>query len=254
MALDATSRGTARVTAVAVALTVAAVVGVGAAGQRRLPPVRRAVRNRPADAERAPAPGWAIGLALCLVIVAATVVGGPLLPAVVVAVAGAARTGRAAGRARRRRRAAERALPDTVDLLVHTVQAGLTPRHGIQYLATHGPIATRPAFAEVVLRTERGSTLADSLTALTDRLGPAAGPVADAIAASERFGLPLAPVLDELARDARDARRRHDEADARRLPVRLAFPLVACTLPSFVLLAVAPAVIAALSSLGTSTW
>ena len=41
-------------------------------------------------------------------------------------------------------------------------------------------------------------------------------------------------------------------ASARRLPVRLTFPLVTCTLPSFVLLAIAPAVIGALSTLRAS--
>jgi tight adherence protein C len=59
-------------------------------------------------------------------------------------------------------------------------------------------------------------------------------------------------MLDQLSTEARAARRRLDEADARKLPVRLSFPLVVCTLPSFILLAIAPAVIAALSSLGSS--
>ena len=40
---------------------------------------------------------------------------------------------------------------------------------------------------------------------------------------------------------------------ARRLPVRLSFPLVVCTLPSFVLLAIAPAVLGALSTLQGTT-
>ena len=47
----------------------------------------------------------------------------------------------------------------------------------------------------------------------------------------------------------RAARRRLGEAAARRLPVRLTFPLVTCTLPAFVLLAIAPAVLGALSTL-----
>ena len=74
------------------------------------------------------------------------------------------------------------------------------------------------------------------------------------IATSDRYGLPLGPVLDQLTTEARDSRRRLDQAAARKLPVRLSFPLVACTLPSFVLLAIVPAVIAALSSLGGSAW
>ena len=69
------------------------------------------------------------------------------------------------------------------------------------------------------------------------------------IATADRDGLPLAPALDRLAADARTTRRRLGEAAARRLPVRLIFPLVTCTLPSFVLLAIAPAVLGALSTL-----
>jgi tight adherence protein C len=61
-------------------------------------------------------------------------------------------------------------------------------------------------------------------------------------------------VLDQLTIEIRAARRRLDQAAARKLPVRLSFPLVTCTLPSFVLLAIAPAVIAALSSLGGTAW
>ena len=69
------------------------------------------------------------------------------------------------------------------------------------------------------------------------------------MAGADRDGLPLGPVLDRLADEARAARRRLGEAEARRLPVRLTFPLVTCTLPSFVLLAIAPAVLGALSTL-----
>ena len=74
-------------------------------------------------------------------------------------------------------------------------------------------------------------------------------PIADGIAAAERYGLPLAPVLDSLSEQAHAARRRLAEAEARRLPVRLSFPLVVCTLPSFALLAVVPAVLGTISSL-----
>ena len=69
-----------------------------------------------------------------------------------------------------------------------------------------------------------------------------------ALGTAVRDGLPLAPVLDRLTDEANAERRRAGEAAARRLPVRLSFPLVACTLPSFVLLAIAPAVLGALST------
>jgi tight adherence protein C len=153
---------------------------------------------------------------------------------------------------RRRRREAERALPDALDLLVLSIRAGLTPQQAIAELAVHAPESVREAFASIVHRIARGSSFADALTVLPETLGPRTVGLADVIATSDRYGLPLGPVLDQLTTEARDARRRLDQADARKLPVRLAFPLVVCTLPSFVLLAIAPAVIAALSSLGAS--
>ncbi len=158
-------------------------------------------------------------------------------------------------RAERRRRAAiERALPDAMDHLVSSVRAGLTPFQAVCDLAGSGEISIGDAFAEVVRRTERGQPFADALGALPERLGTQAGGLADLIATSDRHGLPLGPVLDQLTGEIRATRRRLDQAEARKLPVRLSFPLVTCTLPSFVLLAIAPAVIAALSSLGASAW
>ena len=156
--------------------------------------------------------------------------------------------------ARRQRAAIERALPDAMDLLVLGVRAGLTPFQAVCDLATSDVRAIGDAFGEVVRRTERGQPFADALSALPERLGVRAGGLTDVIATSDRHGLPLGPVLDQLTAEVRATRRRLDQADARKLPVRLSFPLVVCTLPSFVLLAIAPAVIAALSSLGGNAW
>ena len=62
---------------------------------------------------------------------------------------------------------------------------------------------------------------------------------------AERHGTPVAHTLEQLALDVRERRRRQAEAEARTLPIRMSFPLVACTLPSFVLVAIVPAVLAA---------
>lgn len=163
------------------------------------------------------------------------------------------RTANLLGR-RRDRRGIDRVWPDAIELLVHALEAGLTPRQAIEHLVVRAPEPVRPAFAAVVHRIERGQPFADALRALPDVLGTRAAAIADMIGTSDRYGLPLAPVLEQLARDARDARRRLDQAAARKLPVRLSFPLVTCTLPSFILLAIVPAVIAALSSLGAHAW
>jgi tight adherence protein C len=155
-----------------------------------------------------------------------------------------------------RRRTAQRlieaALPDAIEMLVLIVYAGLTPHQAIAALSLRAPRPTRFAFVEVQRRVDRGTALADALAALPELLGTQAVAVADTLAIAERHGNPIALTLEQLATDVRERRRRRAEAAARRLPVRMAFPLVTCTLPAFVLIAIVPAVLAALRSLGDS--
>jgi Flp pilus assembly protein TadB len=146
-------------------------------------------------------------------------------------------------------RAIEVAMPDAVELLVLCVRAGCSPTQAVVELVARAPPPLRPAFAAVELRLHRGQGLADAVGALAEHAGPTGRDVARAIAIADRDGLPMAPVLDRLVAESRATRRRLGEAAARRLPVRLTFPLVTCTLPSFVLLAIAPAVLGALSTL-----
>ena len=113
------------------------------------------------------------------------------------------------------------------------------------------PQAVRPAFAAVGEAMRGGDRFADALDQLRGGLGPIAQPLVDSLSAADRYGLPLAPVLERLSFEARQQRRRDTEPTARELPVRLAVPLVLCTLPSFVLLAIVPLLLGALSSLHT---
>jgi tight adherence protein B len=61
---------------------------------------------------------------------------------------------------------------------------------------------------------------------------------------SERTGAPVAPLLARLAATGRDDARRDALTWARRLPVRLLFPLVFLILPAFLLMTVAPVLLA----------
>jgi pilus assembly protein TadC len=96
---------------------------------------------------------------------------------------------------------------------------------------------------------ERGQRLSDVLMRWRQAGGWDIADVVDVLLAADRDGGPVAPVLDQLAAEARAQRRREAAAQARQLPVRLAAPLVLCTLPSFVLLGVVPLVAGALASL-----
>lgn len=153
-------------------------------------------------------------------------------------------------RARAARRAAQH-LPDALDLLVLSIRAGYMPAHAIVVITPFLPQSLRSSFTAVDEAMKAGVRFADALDRLTTQLGPIAQPLVDSLAAADRYGLPLAPVLERLSFEARQQRRRDSDAAARELPVRLAIPLVLCTLPSFVLLAIVPLLLGALSSLST---
>ena len=154
-------------------------------------------------------------------------------------------------RAKRARRQTITAFPDALDLLVLSIRAGYLPSQAVVEIAPFLSPELAPAFGAVDRAVRDGRRFADALAELTDRLGPVAQPLVDSLSSADRYGLPLAPVLERLAFDARQQRRRDTEAMARELPVRLAVPLVMCTLPSFVLLAIVPLLFGALSSLHT---
>jgi len=212
----------------------------------------RAVTPRPGD-DVMPVPMRPRRIALIAASVVVAMSGvllvGPGLMVIVACVIAVA----AATRQRRTKRMAllaiEAAMPDAIELLVMCLHSGSSPAQSIAQLTREAPPPLRPAFDAVEQRLHRGAGFAEALGALTSSCGRCALPLVAAMSAAVRDGLPLAPVLDRLTDEAVDARRRHGEAAARRLPVRLSFPLVVCTLPSFVLLAIAPAVLGAISSL-----
>ncbi len=243
-------------TAWPIALVVGAALTIGVAVRRTLPSrpdtrVRELVSDQtPAGAprrlgsHRGLRPGTAVFIG-----VAALAFGGPFIAGAVLASWWAVRRFRPVLATRRRASRVGRALPDAIEMFILTIHAGLSPVQAVRELAVTVPIEVRGGFEAVVHRLDRGEPFAQAVQALPECLGVGMVAFADLIAGADRYGVPIGPVLESLAADVRATRRRLDEADARRLPVRLSFPLVICTLPSFVLLAIAPALIAALSSL-----
>ena len=221
-----------------VALGAAVVVTLACSFLRPRPAVR--VLSRPQRARRWP---W------FLFAVAAVVYSPILCVAAIVGVL--ARRWLCIRRAAHATRRSVEAFPDALDLLVLTIRAGYLPAQAIVEIVPFLPAPLHPAFIAVGQAMDRGERFADALHHLRTELGPIAQPLVDSLSAADRYGLPLAPVLERLASEARQQRRRDGEAAARELPVRLAMPLVLCTLPSFVLLAIVPLLLGALSSLHT---
>jgi tight adherence protein C len=154
-----------------------------------------------------------------------------------------------------RRRAARRHaealvvdVPDVVDLFRVATGAGLTVHEAVATIAelADGPLGE--ALASVRHRVALGERLADALAPMAT-LGDPVRPLVSALVSTEREGAPLGPPLARVADRARELRRRRAEETARRIPVKLLFPLVLCVLPAFVVLTVVPLLSATLRTL-----
>ena len=113
---------------------------------------------------------------------------------------------------------------------------------------TSGPASE--ALADALARTRRGASLADAIEGLRPVLGDEGRPLVAALVASVRHGAPVGPALEAAAVDLRTRARRRAEVRARKVPIRMLFPLVTCILPAFILLSVVPMVGGALRELG----
>jgi tight adherence protein C len=201
------------------------------------------VTRRPPD----PAREQPLGVALALGLLVA-VVFGPLPGAVVGVAVFAGWRWWDRGRPRRREAEIRAVLPDVIDLFRLAVGAGLSVHEAIGVVAPRALEPVGAALGEVRRRVGLGVRLGDALVALDD-LGDAARPLQSALTATARYGVPLGAALDRVAVDARMLRRRRAEEQARKLPVKLLFPLVLCVLPAFGLLAVVPLLAGSLPSL-----
>jgi tight adherence protein C len=134
-------------------------------------------------------------------------------------------------------------LPVTLDLLGVAVEAGCTPYLAVDLARRWAPPAMAARLAEVREACALGGTFGDALDDLGGR-APRLRPLADALLASDRLGAPVGPALARLAEEQRAELRRRAETHARRVPVRLLFPLVFVVLPAFGLLTVIPTLLA----------
>ncbi len=141
------------------------------------------------------------------------------------------------------------ALALTIDLVAMTVGAGGTPGDAVALVAGQGPDVVREAFADVVELGRNGTVLIDALPLVTQRLGAAYHPLVTALVANEQGGAPMAPLLQQLATEAEQARRQSVDLALARLPVRLLVPLVVCQLPAVIIGAVVPLTVVALRHL-----
>jgi Flp pilus assembly protein TadB len=188
---------------------------------------------------------WTVGASLVAAVVAL-----PLAPLPALLAAASAR--RAATRVvARSRDAVARDLPDAVDLLLLCATAGLSLPLSLGAVAPRlgGPLGAALRAAEVACA--HGRLRPDALREALAPLGDRSATLAHVLGDHLRYGVALAPALERIGTDLRHERRRAAEERARRVPVRLLGPLVACILPAFALLTVVPLLAASLRGLPT---
>lgn len=147
-------------------------------------------------------------------------------------------------RRRCRDEAVEREAPLAADLLAMALEAGLTPYLALEVAARYGPPVTAGRF-RAVLAAAAHQRLAEALEAEAARSPASAlSALLRVLATSERLGTPAGPCLSRLAGDGRARLRQAALVRARTVPVRLLFPLVFLVLPAFLVLTVAPVLLA----------
>lgn len=138
----------------------------------------------------------------------------------------------------------EDALPDLVDLLVVTIEAGLSFSGSLQTAVARmeGPLAEELSLA---LQEQRmGLPITDALGNMLERSdGPSMRAFVQAVVQAEKLGVSIGQVLRSLAVDMRKRRRARAEERAHKAPIKMLFPLVFLIFPAMFVVILGPGVI-----------
>ena len=143
-----------------------------------------------------------------------------------------------------RQKSIQRALPDALDLLSITVEAGLGFDAAVARVARQagGPLGEE--FHRVLQEMQIGKTRADALRDLGERTNISElKAFVLAMIQADIFGISIAKVLQVQAREMRIKRRQRAEEQAQKVPVKIVFPLILCIFPSLFIVLLGPAVI-----------
>lgn len=136
-----------------------------------------------------------------------------------------------------------------LDLLAIASDAGLSIDECIRALGGNVDPPFDTSAERAVEMIEAGGTTSEALATLFSPGGEHGERVVRSLASARRDGASLAGTLQSASGDLFSRGRREAEHRARKLPVRLLFPLVICVLPAFALLTVVPLLAGSVGSL-----
>jgi len=147
-------------------------------------------------------------------------------------------------RARRRRELVQSELPDTLDLLAVSVEAGLGFDAAIAKLIEHME-GTLPEELSLALSEMRiGRSRQEALRKMAERVdAPEMSAFVRAVIQAEQLGISLSRILKVQAEDARRRRQTAAEEQAMKAPVKMLFPTVLFIFPAMFIVILGPAIL-----------
>ncbi|MEP7081845.1 MAG: type II secretion system F family protein [Chloroflexota bacterium] len=142
-------------------------------------------------------------------------------------------------------------LPDALDLLTISVEAGLGFDAALAKVVEkmEGPLVNE--FGQALAEVRMGRTRRDALRDVAARAD--ARPVSNfigAIVQAEQLGVPIAKVLQIQSQQLRIERRQRAEEAAAKAPVKMLFPMVGCIFPTIFIVILGPAVVTVMGGVG----
>lgn len=141
-------------------------------------------------------------------------------------------------RATKRLQDIDREMPELVDLLVTTVEAGVGFASSLQLVArrVEGPLGQELRLA--LQEQNMGMTIEDALKHMLSRVDSASvRAFVQAILQGQTLGVSIGKILRDLAVDMRKRRRQQAEERAQKAPTKILFPLVILILPALLIVA-----------------
>src|SRR5512132_2775981 len=149
-----------------------------------------------------------------------------------------------AARASKRQKEIRKAMPDTMDLLTISVEAGLGFDAALAQVVKNVPGPLSDEIARMLQEMQIGVSRADALRHLNDRTEvPELDGFVLSMIQADKYGVGVAKVLRAQATELRQKRRQRAEEVAQKVPLKLLFPMIFMVLPALFIVILGPGAI-----------
>jgi tight adherence protein C len=154
-------------------------------------------------------------------------------------------------RAQARAQEIEREMPNLIDQLVVTLEAGIGFSSSLQMAAARFKGALGEEMRLTLQEQRMGVELTESLTNLRERIdSPNLKSFVRSVVQGERLGVSIGSVMRDLSIDMRKRRRQRAEEQAQKTPVKMLIPLIFLILPTLFIVVLAPPMISFVKGFG----